>query len=104
LDELDASDGFLELAEVGSFADGRTPEGIDDLAGNVEEWVADWFAPEYPQVSIVNPKGPDFGDARVLRGGSYAHGRAWLRGAARSRLPPSERSTTIGFRCVSDTR
>ena len=47
-DELDDNDGFLELAPVGSFPDGRTPEGIEDLAGNAAEWVADWYAPQYP--------------------------------------------------------
>ena len=41
LDDTDDSDGFVELAPVGSFPAGRTPDGIDDMAGNVEEWVAD---------------------------------------------------------------
>ena len=83
-------DGFLELAPVGSFPDGRTPDGIEDLAGNVDEWVADWFSPEYPKESSVNPTGPDVGDLRVVRGGAYggyrrgtARALVWLRSAAR---------------------
>jgi formylglycine-generating enzyme required for sulfatase activity len=101
---LDARDGFLELAPVGSFPDGRTPEGIEDLAGNVQEWVADWYAPEYPHADAVNPKGPDAGDRRVIRGGSYLHARAWLRGASRDKEGPGERAPWIGFRCARDNR
>lgn len=100
IDELDDADGFLELAPVASFAEGRTPDGIDDLAGNAEEWVADWFAPEYPRADAVNPRGPEIGDTRVIRGGSYVHPRPWLRGAARSTDLPSSRRTWRSFRCV----
>lgn len=100
LEDHDARDGFLELAPVGSFPDGRTPEGVADLAGNAEEWVADWFAPEYPKASASNPAGPDLGDARVVRGGGYVHGRIWLRAAFRDRASPGERLPWVGFRCV----
>lgn len=102
IDDLDARDGFLELAPVGSFPDGRTSEGLEDMAGNVQEWVGDWYAPEYPKADAVNPKGPDAGDRRVVRGGSYLHARAWLRGAARDKESPAERTSWIGFRCARD--
>jgi len=102
VEDLDAGDGFLELAPVGSFPDGRTPDGIEDLAGNAQEWVADWFAPEYPKADAVNPKGPDMGDRRVVRGGGYPHPRTRLRGAARDRESPSDRAPWIGFRCARD--
>jgi sulfatase modifying factor 1 len=101
-DALDGDDGYLELAPVGSFRDGRTPDGIDDLAGNVEEWVADWFAPEYPRQSSVNPRGPDIGDERVIRGGSYLHARPWTRSTARARDLPGMRRSFRGFRCAGD--
>jgi formylglycine-generating enzyme len=100
--ELDGADGFLEVAPVGSFPDGRTPDGIEDLAGNVEEWVADWFAPEYSKASAVNPRGPDVGDERVVRGGGYGSPRPFLRGAARLRAPPWARRSWLGFRCARD--
>src|SRR5262249_42239550 len=46
-DTIDASDGFDELAPVASFREGRTTEGVMDLAGNAAEWVADYYVPQY---------------------------------------------------------
>jgi formylglycine-generating enzyme required for sulfatase activity len=97
---LEDGDGFLELAPVGSFPAGRTPDGIEDLAGNVEEWVADYFAPEYPAGSARDPSGPASGEERVIRGGSYTHGRPWMRAAARGRDAPANRRSWRGFRCA----
>ncbi len=102
IDALEDRDGFLELAPVGSFVHGRTPDGIADLGGNVEEWVADWYAPEYPEASELNPKGPGVGDLKVVRGGSYFQARAWLRGAKRGHDLPSARRPWRGFRCAYD--
>jgi formylglycine-generating enzyme required for sulfatase activity len=99
VESLDDSDGFLELAPVGSFPPGRTPDGIDDLSGNVEEWVADHYAAEYPAGSAANPTGPDSGEERVVRGGSYLHGRPWLRASTRGHDNPGVRRTYRGFRC-----
>jgi formylglycine-generating enzyme required for sulfatase activity len=116
LDVTDDSDGFAELAPVGSFPLGRTPDGIDDLAGNVEEWVEDAiddvFGARYPAGSEVNPRGASAGAFRVVRGGSYgssltgnalAGTRAWLRGAARRFRTAGERDQARGFRCVHPT-
>lgn len=117
IDTYDDGDGFLELAPVGSFPDGATPEGIVDLAGNVEEWVGDYYAREYPKADAANPKGPDTGDYRVVRGGAYGGmgkpmaddnrlllmplgARPWLRATARSFDLPSSRATWRGFRCA----
>ncbi len=100
VDAFDDRDGYAELAPVGSFPLGRTPDGIDDLAGNVEEWVADYYAPAYPEADEHDPVGPDTGDEKVLRGGSFAHGRAWQRGANRAHDLPSSRRYWRGFRCA----
>jgi formylglycine-generating enzyme len=109
LDETDASDGFAYLAPVGSFPDGATPQGVLDMAGNVAEWVSDFWGDSdengygYSSLSAVDPRGPITGVFHVVRGGSYESAAAWLRSAARSAhvLP---RTATVGFRCAADTR
>jgi formylglycine-generating enzyme required for sulfatase activity len=101
-DVTDTSDGFAELAPVGSFGSGASAEGVHDLAGNVAEWVADRYSPTYEAGDARDPRGPGIGDSslRVVRGGSYAHARFRLRGAARAFAEPSERRSTLGFRCA----
>jgi sulfatase modifying factor 1 len=99
-DPLESADGYAELAPVGSFSSGTTPSGIHDLAGNAEEWVADWYAPDYPDASLDNPRGPEQGEERVVRGGSYVHGGAWTRASARGHDVPSARRAWRGFRCA----
>jgi formylglycine-generating enzyme len=101
LENADDSDGYFELAPVGSFPAGRSPDGIDDLAGNVEEWVADAiddFNARYSAVSEVNPKGAGIGLFRGVRGGrvpSVPPPSAFLRAgsAACIRLTAGYRST-----------
>ena len=101
-DATDATDGFAELAPLGSFAAGATPEGIHDLAGNVAEWVADRYSPTYDAGQAIDPRGPGIGGSnlRVVRGGSYAQARFRQRGAARAFAEPGERRSTLGFRCA----
>jgi formylglycine-generating enzyme len=101
-DPSDGSDGAVELARVGSFPSGRTPEGFLDLAGNVSEWVADRYAPEYVATDLVNPKGPLVSPSplRVVRGGSYESAAPRLRGASREAAEEGTRRPWIGFRCA----
>ena len=99
LDPFEDKDGYLELSPVGALPFSRTPDGIVDLAGNAEEWVSDWFG-AYPEGAVTDPKGPETGDEKVIRGGSYAHGRAWLRSAARGHDLPGSRRAWRGFRCA----
>ena len=103
MDLTDDTDGFSELAPVGSFMAGRTPDGFLDLAGNAAEWVQDRYATQYPDADQTDPQGPDATQAtsaRVIRGGSYESPMAWLRGAARGAYLPSERRPSLGFRCA----
>ena len=99
----DDKDGFAELAPVGSFPAGRTPEGFLDLAGNVAEWASDIYAPGYPDEARTDPTGPapgTVGTSRVVRGGGYVDGAPWLRGAARKEADPASRRPYLGFRCA----
>ncbi|HET9956543.1 MAG TPA: SUMF1/EgtB/PvdO family nonheme iron enzyme [Polyangiaceae bacterium] len=93
--EQDESDGFAELAPVGSFVSGATPEGVLDLAGNVAEWQADVYRERYD----ASPP-EDFDAPRVTRGGGFLSGAAWLRGAARDYAHPAARRMDLGFRCA----
>lgn len=102
--DLDDRDGHLELAEVGAMADCRSPEGVQDLAGNVAEWVSDYFDQDeegfgHKGDPAVDPKGPASGAYHVVKGGSFRDGMPWLRGAARTTLAAAF-ATDVGFRCV----
>lgn len=97
----DARDGFVELAPVGSFPAGRTPEGFMDLAGNVAEWIDDRYLPHYEGGTGADPAVRRTGSStRVVRGGSYESGPLSLRGASRDEALPSMRRPSVGFRCA----
>lgn len=101
----DVDDGFATTAPVGSFVNGRSPAGIDDMAGNVWEWVNDWYADEYyNQSPDTNPTGPEEGDARVVRGGSWFDTGNFSAAAIRFPAPPDETGNSIGFRCALDAQ
>jgi formylglycine-generating enzyme required for sulfatase activity len=80
---------------------GDSPYGCADLAGNVWEWTADWYASSYlNQNPRANPKGAYSGQYRVLRGGSW-HDIAWnIRSSYRNWDPPTDRNDSLGFRCA----
>jgi formylglycine-generating enzyme required for sulfatase activity len=97
----DPTDGATFLAPVGSYPDGASREGVLDLAGNAMEWTADVYQIEPPQMSaLVNPHGPDAGQQRVLRGGSWRQPPFYARTTYREGSTPETRSAEIGFRCA----
>jgi formylglycine-generating enzyme required for sulfatase activity len=83
---------------------GNSTYGCVDLAGNVWEWTQDWYDAAYYQHSTAtNPAGPDSGQYRVLRGGSWHNNDRSVRAAHRSRRTPNGRENNIGFRCVASS-
>jgi formylglycine-generating enzyme required for sulfatase activity len=97
-------DGFYATAPVGSFKAGASVHGVMDLAGNVWEWTADYYAP-YTEAAVADPKGPDQGTQRVLRGGDFFGFNAdWARPAYRWKTDPDTYNHAIGFRCAADVK
>ncbi|MER3421928.1 MAG: formylglycine-generating enzyme family protein [Nitrospiraceae bacterium] len=99
------NDGFDVTAPVGSFKRDVSPYGVADGAGNVMEWVADWYAEDaHRDPAEKNPKGPEFGVYRVLKGGGYTSTGSDVRITSRTRMVPDFRDETIGFRCAVSER
>ncbi|MBI5451625.1 MAG: SUMF1/EgtB/PvdO family nonheme iron enzyme [Gammaproteobacteria bacterium] len=99
----DESDEEDALAPVGSYPGDRSPYGIMDMAGNVSEWVADWYQP-YPGNDL---RDTDYGmTQRVVRGGGSGLGHyalsVFFRSARRAHAVPTMTSSDVGFRCARD--
>jgi len=89
-----------QTVPVGSFLDGASPYGALDMAGNVWEWVADWYDPDYYASSPdTNPSGPGSGIYGVLRGSSWYDGERSLHASHRSWSFRNFTFGSIGFRC-----
>jgi len=90
-----------DTSAVGNYPESNSPFGIMDMAGNVNEWVADWYDSGYYSVSpIENPQGPASGDAKVVRGGSWNHQTSQIRVWYRGQAPTWSSNNAVGFRCA----
>ncbi|MHC9063884.1 formylglycine-generating enzyme family protein, partial [Nitrospira sp. CMX1] len=93
---------YPPLANINRYDKGVSPYGVYQMAGNVSEWVSDWFDPEYyRQGQDRNPSGPSNGELKVFRGGSWNEDPEVARSAGRNAGPPDRESYLTGFRCAS---
>lgn len=96
--------GVNTLTDVGSYPNGASVYGVHDMAGNVWEWVADWYDRHYYKKKIIsNPKGPKNGKFKVVRGGSWVNYADTLHSAFRRWSRPEVRFNDTGFRCAKDS-
>jgi iron(II)-dependent oxidoreductase len=86
---------------VGTRPAGASPESVMDMAGNVAEWVSDWYDPDYYDASPeTDPLGPETGTQRVIRGGHFTSTLPEIRTLARAADDPTEALPVYGFRCA----
>lgn len=97
--EKQFEDGYSYTAPVGSYpANGY---GLYDMAGNVYEWVMDWYQEDYyEKTPYDNPKGPKKGNRKVIRGGSWINYSVGVRPSDRTDAKPSDKNNFVGFRCA----
>jgi formylglycine-generating enzyme required for sulfatase activity len=100
--DLEADDGYTTTAPVGAFPSGASWCGALDMAGNVWEWVQDWYA-TYTTDPQINPVVTEGARGRILRGGSWDLDPALLRTTIRNWGGPAASSDVSGFRCVVPT-
>ncbi|MBI5788463.1 MAG: formylglycine-generating enzyme family protein [Candidatus Schekmanbacteria bacterium] len=95
--------GFKTILNVSEGQNGASPYGVINMAGNVAEWVADYYDPHYYKItSGDNPQGPVSGDYRVIRGGGFPDPEFYLRTSDRDYDMPDDCFKGVGFRCVRD--
>jgi formylglycine-generating enzyme required for sulfatase activity len=94
-------DGYANIAPVGSYPNGASHVGAYDMAGNVWEWVADYYDADYYAYSpLNNPTGPTTGTSRIRRGGAYNNPAAFTRSANRKDEDPYTHDSQLGIRCA----
>ena len=95
--------GERTLMPVGSYESGKSPYGVYDMAGNVWEWVNDWYDAKYYEKSPAkNPPGPASGTKKVIRGAGWQNETPTVRIFTRVDSDPTIRNESTGFRCAMD--
>jgi formylglycine-generating enzyme required for sulfatase activity len=97
-------DGFREVSPVDAFPAGSSPYGLMGMAGNVKEWVYDWYSPGYDLADgAANPVVSINTGQRVRKGGGYTSSLTAARSANRAGEEPYWTASDLGFRCVSSS-
>ncbi|MBN1782368.1 SUMF1/EgtB/PvdO family nonheme iron enzyme [bacterium] len=91
--------GIGTTTPVGNYPSGKSPDGCEDMAGNVYEWCYDWYDSSYPEEAQIDPTGPEHGVQRVIRGGYFDDPWAnTLRTISRNNQWEGSMASQIGFR------
>jgi iron(II)-dependent oxidoreductase len=96
---------YPPIISVDKYENGVSPYGVFQMAGNVSEWVADWYDKEYYKTAPDNnPRGPEKGTQRAFRGGSWIDSTPSVRVAQRNGTEPGTKMNWLGFRCARDAK
>lgn len=96
--------GLDVMVPVDSMPDGKSPFGVYHMAGNVKEWVDDWYDSEYyrSRTHKMNPKSPPGGIFKVIKGGSWNDMAGFIYSSFRNNSRPEIRLEDYGFRCAKN--
>lgn len=99
-----AATGVEGLMPVDAYPGGLSHYGALNMIGNAAEWVQDWYGADFYSSAAAgdNPTGPEEGDERVIRGGSWQDEPFYARAPQRASAPPDAMLPTVGFRCAKD--
>ncbi len=99
-------DGYEYTCSVDAFMNNISPYGVIGMTGNIWEWTKDWYHDDWYREGgeLRNPKGPEYGLEKVVRGGSFLNLGFCLRCADRHHFDPLHTGEGIGFRCVLNVK
>jgi formylglycine-generating enzyme required for sulfatase activity len=96
---------YPPIISVDKYENAVSPYGIYQMSGNVAEWTADWYDPNYYKTAPDrNPKGPERGTQKAFRGGGWVDSTPSVRPAQRNGADPTMKMNWLGFRCARDVR
>ena len=96
---------YPPIISVDKYENAVSPYGVYQMSGNVAEWTADWYDPNYYKAAPDrNPKGPERGTQKAFRGGGWVDSTPSVRPAQRNGADPTMKMNWLGFRCARDMR